>query len=412
MDRPVAIEVRDLTKSFHVRGERVSSFAERRRNPSGRGPGRELRVLRGLSFDVGRGEFFGVVGRNGSGKSTLLKLLASVYEADSGRIRIAGSLAPFLELGIGFSPELTALDNVVLNGVMMGLSAKESKRRFAEIIEFAGLEEYTDLQVKNYSSGMKVRLGFAVMTHVDADLLLVDEVLAVGDADFQEKCNGVFEQMHRSGRTIMLVTHSMPTVTDLCERALLLHDGVIDTIGPADKVAERYYEVNLSAALAEEDHSLPQMSTSIVDAIANPLARISDAWVLDAGGRRTTELAAGEPITIEAEVDVKPELRDGALRIRIAAHDGRVVFSSAHMPLETAGAKEGGEQMLKVHAAIENRLPGGRYRVALNSYQRGDRPAGPTKSAWITVAGEPSAGAVLLDHEISIAPGDAVETAR
>jgi ABC-type polysaccharide/polyol phosphate transport system ATPase subunit len=403
MDRPVAIEVRDLTKSFHIPGERVS----RRRHLSGRGPGRELKVLRGLSFDVGDGEFFGIVGRNGSGKSTLLKLLASVYKADSGRIRIAGRLAPFLELGIGFNSELTAEDNVVLNGVMMGLSANEARRRFDEIVEFAGLGEYKDLQIKNYSSGMKVRLGFAVMTHVDADLLLVDEVLAVGDADFQEKCTEVFEQMHRNGRTILLVTHSMPTVTDLCERALLLHDGLIDTIGAADRVAARYYEVNLSAQLEDENNTLPEMSSHIVDAISNPLARITDVRVTDSDGRTTTEVGAGEPINLEATVEVKPELRNGALRVRIAAHDGRVVFSSEPTSLEAEGEAP---RTLTIRASVENRLPGGRYRITLNPLKDVDLPAGPNRTVWVTVAGEPSAGAVLLDHEISVI--DAIEQAR
>jgi ABC-type polysaccharide/polyol phosphate transport system ATPase subunit len=404
MDRPVAIEVRELTKSFHIPGERVS----RRRNLLGREPGRELKVLRGLSFEVGRGEFFGLIGRNGSGKSTLLKLLASVYKADSGRIRIAGKLAPFLELGIGFNAELTAYDNVVLNGVMMGLSAPEARRRYEEVIEFAGLEDYTDLQIKNFSSGMKVRLGFAVMTHVDADLLLVDEVLAVGDADFQEKCTEVFEKMHRNGRTILLVTHSMPTVTDLCERALLLHEGVIDTIGAADKVAERYYEVNLSAELEDEDNTLPEMSSHIVSAIANPLARIADARVTDAAGRPVTTVGAGEPIIVEATVEVQPELQGGALRVRIAAHDGRIVFSTENTPLEASGDQA---RTLAVRAEIENRLPGGRYRVALNSFRDVDLPAGPTRTVWITVAGEPSTGTVLLDHEITVS-GEPVETAR
>ena len=211
-----------MAKRFHVPGPRApATIRARLRNPMGRTPGRYLEVFRDLSFDVEQGEFFGVVGRNGSGKSTLLKLLASVYGADHGSIRVAGRMAPFLELGVGFNPKLTARDNVVLNAVMMGLSPTEARRRFDEVIEFAGLQDYVDLQVKNYSSGMKVRLGFAVMTHVDADVLLIDEVLAVGDAEFQERCGDVFERMHAEGRTILLVTHSMPIVTQYCERALL-----------------------------------------------------------------------------------------------------------------------------------------------------------------------------------------------
>ena len=306
MQRELAIEVRGLSKQFHVPGRRApATLRGRLRNPLGHVPGRSLEVFHDLSFDVERGEFFGIVGRNGSGKSTLLKLLASVYPADRGSIKVAGRLAPFLELGVGFNPKLTARDNVVLNGVMMGLTPGEARRRFDEIIEFAGLQDYVDLQLRNYSSGMKVRLGFAVMTHVDADVLLIDEVLAVGDAEFQERCGEVFEDMHREGRTILLVTHSMPIVTQYCERALLLHDGEIHTIGAPDVVAERYYDVNLSAMLERPDHKLPEMSSKIVAAIGDPHARIADCSIVDETGERVGEVRAGSPINLLATVNVE-----------------------------------------------------------------------------------------------------------
>jgi len=404
MDRPVAIEARGLYKTFHIPGERVS----RRERLSGRDAGRELEVLRDISFDVHRGEFFGIVGRNGSGKSTLLKLLASVYKADAGRVRIAGRLAPFLELGIGFSPELTAVDNVVLNGVMMGLSPREARRRYDEIIEFAGLRDYTDLRIKNYSSGMKVRLGFAVMTHVDADVLLVDEVLAVGDADFQEKCIEAFERMHSNGRTIVLVTHNMPTVTDVCERALILHDGVIDMLGEADAVTQRYFEVNLSPDMIASD-DVPEIGTSIFEAYMNPLSKITDARILNADGDPATELAGGEPIVVEATYTVKAELGTGSAYIRISSHDGRKVFASDRIPLDSGGAPS---RALRVRVSIENPLPAGRYRIALDTLRdmEGEHPAGPTTGMWITINGERSSGTVLLDHEVTVS--DAVEPAR
>ena len=173
---------------------------------------RDVRILRALddiSFDIHQGEFFGIVGRNGSGKSTLLKLLASIYRADAGTIRLAGRLAPFIELGVGFNPELTARENVVLNGVMMGLTPKETRDRLDSVIEFAELEEFADLKLKNYSSGMQVRLAFSVMLEADADVLLIDEVLAVGDAAFQQKCADAFHGMKAQGKTIVLVTHEM-----------------------------------------------------------------------------------------------------------------------------------------------------------------------------------------------------------
>ena len=161
---------------------------------------RILHALDGVSFDIHQGEFFGIVGRNGSGKSTLLKLLASIYRADAGTIRMAGRLAPFIELGVGFNPELTARENVVLNGVMMGLTPKETRAKLDSVIEFAELEEFADLKLKNFSSGMQVRLAFSVMLEADADVLLIDEVLAVGDAAFQQKCADAFHRDESAGQ--------------------------------------------------------------------------------------------------------------------------------------------------------------------------------------------------------------------
>jgi ABC-2 type transport system ATP-binding protein len=407
MQRQVAIEVRGLSKRFHVPGRKApATLRGRLRNPLGRTPGRSLDVFHDLSFDVSQGEFFGIVGRNGSGKSTLLKLLASVYPADRGSVKVAGRLAPFLELGVGFNPKLTARDNVVLNGVMMGLSPAEARRRFDEIIEFAGLQDYVDLQVKNYSSGMKVRLGFAVMTHVDADVLLIDEVLAVGDAEFQERCGEVFEDMHREGRTILLVTHSMPIVTQYCERALLLHDGEIDTIGAPDLVAERYYDVNLSAMLERPDHKLPEMSSKIVAAIADPYARIADSWIVDEAGRRVDKLQAGTPINLKATVNVERDYPDPGFRFQIAGSDGRLMFTSDMAALAANGTAPAGG-VVELAATVENRLPPGRYTIASDIFTGEDTPAGPTKMARLEIVGEKRGGSMLLEHEITVSAGTA-----
>src|SRR5436190_13119509 len=178
---PVVIEARGVHKTFRIPEHRVDTIKERAIHPLTRIEHRELHALRDVSFDVHKGEFFGIVGRNGSGKSTLLKIMASIYRADRGRIRMAGSLAPFIELGVGFNPELTSRDNVILNGVLMGLSRQEAARRLGRVLEFAELEQFADLKLKNYSSGMMVRLAFSVMVQADADIMLIDEVLAVGD---------------------------------------------------------------------------------------------------------------------------------------------------------------------------------------------------------------------------------------
>ncbi len=402
MSRQVAIEVKGLSKRFSVPGPRPPATVRNRlRHPLGRRSHRTLDVFRDLTFDVERGEFFGIVGRNGSGKSTLLKLLASVYPADSGTVRIAGLLAPFLELGVGFNPKLAARDNVVLNGVMMGLTPREARRRFDEIIEFAGLRDYTDLPIKNYSSGMKVRLGFAVMTHVDADVLLIDEVLAVGDAEFQERCGDVFEDMHAAGRTILLVSHSMPIVTQYCERALLLHDGVIDTIGAPDVVAERYYDVNLSEMLERPDHKLPDMSSKIVAAISNPHGRIAESWVTGPDGERADKLEPGIPISLHTSVDVAREYPDPGFRFQIISSDGRLMFTSDRVALSENGPAQAGER-IAVEAEVENRLPPGRYTISCDIYTGEETPAGPTKMTRLEISGGRGGGALPLNHAVKV----------
>ncbi len=181
-----------------------------------------LRAVQDVSIDIARGEFFGIVGRNGSGKSTLLKCLAGIYDIDEGELTVNGRLSPFIELGVGFNPDLTARDNVIINAIMLGLSKKEATARFDDIIAFAELEEFVDLKLKNYSSGMHVRLAFATAVQVDADVLLIDEVLAVGDAAFQQKCFDEFTRLRAEGRTMLFVTHDMGSVERFCDRAMLL----------------------------------------------------------------------------------------------------------------------------------------------------------------------------------------------
>ncbi len=245
-----AIEVRGLSKSFRIPSHRKDTLKERVVKPLARSEYRELHALRDVSFEIERGEFFGVVGRNGSGKSTLLKLLASIYRADAGEIRVAGSIAPFIELAVGFNLEFSAYENSLLNGVMMGLTRKEAERRFDEVIEFAELEEFGDLKLKNYSSGMLTRLAFSLMVQVDADVMLIDEVLAVGDASFQRKCGEVFEEL-RGKRTIVFVTHDMTAVERYCHRAMLIDHGEIDEIGEPLRVARSYVNLNASPISAE-----------------------------------------------------------------------------------------------------------------------------------------------------------------
>jgi ABC-type polysaccharide/polyol phosphate transport system ATPase subunit len=200
----------------------------------------EFYALQNVSFEVEKGEFFGIVGRNGSGKSTLLKVLAGVYDADGGEVDMRGNISPFLELGVGFHPELTGRENVYLNGMLLGLSRSEVDDLFTEIFDFAGLDRFKDVQLKHYSSGMHARLAFSVAIQVEVDIYLMDEVLAVGDQEFQEKCYGVFRDFKARGKTVVLVTHGLGAVKEFCDRAMLLESGEVKALGNVDEVLGAY----------------------------------------------------------------------------------------------------------------------------------------------------------------------------
>jgi len=243
-DAEPAVLVENVGKRFRMPAERVHTLKERALHPLRRRNAEDLVALRDVSFQVEQGEFFGIVGRNGSGKSTLLKCLAGIYAVDRGSIAVRGRLSTFIELGVGFNPDLAAADNIVLNGIMLGLSPREARRRVDDVIAFAELEEFADLKLKNYSSGMQVRLAFSVMIQVDADVLLIDEVLAVGDAAFQQKCFDVFNRIREEGRTVVFVTHDMGAVRRFCHRALLIERGDVRMIGEPDAVSDQYIELN------------------------------------------------------------------------------------------------------------------------------------------------------------------------
>jgi ABC-type polysaccharide/polyol phosphate transport system ATPase subunit len=211
---------------------------------------RDFDALKGVSFDISEGEVVGIVGRNGSGKSTTLKIIAGVYRPTSGIRRIQGQVAPLIELGAGFHHELTGRENILLNGLLLGLSRKQVQEREPSIVDFAELGDFIDSPIKQYSSGMLMRLGFAIATEVDPDILLIDEILSIGDAMFQQKCLARIDNFRRSGKTIIYVSHSAASVRELCTRALLLHEGVLLADGPVEEVLHRYEEILHPPAVA------------------------------------------------------------------------------------------------------------------------------------------------------------------
>lgn len=239
-DSDIAIDVKGLHKSFKLPTEKSwglkQAIFNRLRGKKGY---KVQRVLRGLDFEIKKGEFVGIVGRNGSGKSTLLKILAGVYYPEKGKVTINGTLVPFIELGVGFNPELTGRENVYMNGAMLGFSNSEMDEMYDDIWDFAELKDFQDQKLKNYSSGMQVRLAFSIAIRARGDILLLDEVLAVGDAAFQDKCNAYFESLHGK-QTVILVTHSMDNVRKFCDRGILIEGGKIVDEGSPDKIADEY----------------------------------------------------------------------------------------------------------------------------------------------------------------------------
>jgi ABC-2 type transport system ATP-binding protein len=396
IDGPVVIEVRDLEKRFRVPTER-----ERIVRPFSRVDFRVLRALRGVSFDVRRGEFFGVVGRNGSGKSTLLKVLASIYRADAGSVRIGGRLAPFIELGVGFNPEFTARENVVLNGVMMGLSRREARRRLDSVVEFAGLGEFVDLKLKNYSSGMMVRLAFAVMVEADADIMLVDEVIAVGDASFAQKCMDVFRERRRSGKTVVLVTHDMGTVQHFCDRAMVIHDGELRFLGDPEEAALAYFRLNFGGV---DEGSAGSGGVPDVN------VRLVDVWLENGVGERVENVEQGEPIFFHLVVAARRDLDAPVFNFHVSNDEGVWVFGFGKSLAEGPGRVRAG-QRITISGSIENPLLPGRYSVDCWMSRRresGDLALHVFRAMDFFVYGTKTGiGSITTDIEVSAEPESA-----
>ncbi len=243
MDDDYALKIEGLHKDFVIPHERRNSLKEKALNILRPSSHERFHALRGIDIEVKKGEFFGVVGRNGSGKSTLLKLIAGIYQPTQGSITVNGELTPFIELGIGFNPELSGRENVYLNGAILGLTRKEVEAKYDEIVSFAELEKFMDTKLKNYSSGMQVRLAFSIAMQAHNEILLIDEVLAVGDADFQRKCFRKFKEIKQSTKTVIFISHDMGAIKEYCDRAVMIEDGKIVSSGDPDVVANDYIQL-------------------------------------------------------------------------------------------------------------------------------------------------------------------------
>jgi ABC-type polysaccharide/polyol phosphate transport system ATPase subunit len=392
---PAAIEVDGLDKTFRIPEHRISTLKEKALHPFRRTRYTELRVLRDVSFRILEGEFFGILGRNGSGKSTLLKCLAGIYGSDSGSMTVAGRLAPFIELGVGFNPDLTAVENVAINAVMMGATPSEARARFPDVIEFAELEEFVDLKLKNYSSGMQVRLAFATMVQSDADVMLIDEVLAVGDAAFQEKCFAVFDDLRAQGKTIVLVTHDMRLVDRFCDRAMVIHDGHIDSIGDPERIAQRYLDLNFARSLEEQ----------AVGQVADR-ARVTDAWAADPDGSRIESASHGAQLEVGAAVEAAGELEDPEIRIWVENELGTRVFAASTLEFGVpVNPFSPGERRL-MRVRFENRLVSDTYYVGVLVRSRSSPGAvfavRNRAARFSVVGGEHVGGLYDVEHAIDL----------
>jgi ABC-2 type transport system ATP-binding protein len=394
----VAVAVHGVSKTFRLPHEQMHTLKERALHPLRKRTVEELRALEDISVQVRTGEFFGIVGRNGSGKTTLMKCLAGIYRTDAGEIWARGRMAPFIELGVGFNPDLTARDNVLINAIMLGLSPSEARERYDAIIEFAELERFVDLKLKNYSSGMQVRLAFAVMVHVDADLLLIDEVLAVGDAAFQRKCHDALLRSREEGRTILLVTHDMNAVQRFCHRAMLLDHGRVLAVGEPREIARRYEEVNLAA--------YRRAVVPVGPGAGDGGAAILDAWVEDESGERTEGLVHGRRCRLCMLVQLRAPAEDPLFGFAITDESHRVVLRlSSATSRPRSGSFEAGER-LTVEAGFDCLLATGRYFVSPEVRHEGSEHRlmdhRDNAASFFVSGAREGAGLVDLAHEVRV----------
>lgn len=337
-----AISLESISKTYRLWG-RGSQFATLKSALLKRDlklmPEQSVPALKDVSFSVDRGEAFGVIGRNGSGKSTLLKLVSGILKPSSGKIAVNGRIAALIELGAGFHPEITGRENIYINGIMLGLTRRDIDQRFDRIVEFAGVGEFLDQPVKTYSSGMYVRLGFAVAVHVDPDILLIDEVLAVGDEEFSARCIAKIQEMKFRGVTLMFVTHQLDQVRNLCDRAVWLDRGMVEAIGDPMRVVDSYLqEVSGTPASPPAEQAQPALSRA-EGAPEKKDANEEERWgsgeillkhvaLTDHHGRELVAIGAGTPVTIDIDVEVRAPQEDFVFGLGIYHADGSCVYGT------------------------------------------------------------------------------------
>ncbi len=348
-----AIVVQDVSKSFKLPHEKQGSVKSTFINIFKSKKGYEKQVvLRNVSFKVKSGEFFGIVGRNGSGKSTLLKLLAGIYSPNEGALQVNGRLTPFIELGVGFNPELTGKENVFLNGALLGFDRKQMEKMYDSIVSFAELERFMDQKLKNYSSGMQVRLAFSIAIRAESDILLIDEVLAVGDAAFQRKCFDYFMKIKKDKHTLVLVTHDMGAVRRYCDRAIMIDKGRIVSSGSPEKVAQAYQRLFSS----ESEASSTETNTTA--------KRWGNKKMI---ATKTKALISEESIAVTVKYEAMQDIGSPILGFQILGPSGDNIVEGNTMreKIITKPMKKG--QKAEITWRIPNIMGSGKYEVSVAS---------------------------------------------
>ena len=377
-----AIRFDNVSKKFTLRHERARSFQEAALAfLKGRDNSREeLWALKDVSFAVERGKTVGIIGPNGSGKSTVLKLITRILEPTSGRVVVQGRVSALIELGAGFHPDLTGRENVYLNGSLLGFSRNEMKAKFDRIVEFSELEKFIDVPIKHYSSGMHMRLGFAVAIHVDPDILLIDEILAVGDQAFQNKCLGKIGELKSQGVTIIFVSHDLEAVRNLCDRAIWLEDGNIQQVGQADRVIASYVAAVEKQLEAKLEHQNIMVGTPPT---RSGMLRIRNVKMVDVEGEPRWTFRSGEPVCIRIMYESTERLERPVFSILIHRSDG-VYISSTNThnvdPFEVGPIEGRGELVVTVDRLD---LYEGDYLLSVSAYVEPDPPLWSTPACFL-----------------------------
>jgi ABC-type polysaccharide/polyol phosphate transport system ATPase subunit len=392
----IAISIEDVSKTFRLPHQHYSTLKERVLHPFRSTDYDELHAVQDVSIQIGEGEFFGIVGRNGSGKSTLLKCIAGIYSVDRGSISIAGRLSPFIELGVGFNMDLTARDNVLINATMLGLSRRRARERFEEVIAFAELEQFLDLKLKNYSSGMLVRLAFATAIEVDAEILLIDEVLAVGDAAFQQKCFEEFFRLKREGKTIVFVSHDMHSVERFCTRAMLMDHGRMVQIGDPRAIGRAYHKLNFG----QLPHEAPVETAALEGG-----TMIADAWFQTGDGKRVTSTSQEEALEMCFEARFGEDLLNPVFAATLRTELGHtIVVARSDQHGGASGSFKAGESAIATFA-IPNWLTPSRYTLTPSLAREGTGENALTlveDMTSIMITGTSSGGILELPVDVRI----------